>query len=122
MSGGAKRFYHGTRADLKPEDLIGVGYRSNYGTREQPRLGLIRLGSARFRLLFSEHFPGCFKLPLGARVPGRRIDEGMRLSRLAAGELLGTPAQNGRGGRLTDPWLFVTPTSGAQFVPNLTYA
>src|SRR5499425_1065198 len=51
---------------------------------------LIRLGSARFRLLVSEHFPGCFKLPLGARFPGRRIDEGMRVSRLAVGELLGT--------------------------------
>src|ERR1700722_5659592 len=51
---------------------------------------LIRLGSARFRLLFGEHFPGGFKLPLGARVPGRRIDEGMRVSWLSAGELLGT--------------------------------
>src|SRR5215472_5810082 len=35
MSSGAKRFYHGTRADLKPGDLIGVGYRSNYGTQKQ---------------------------------------------------------------------------------------
>ena len=35
MSGGAKRLHHGTRTDLKPGDLIGVGYRSNYGTREQ---------------------------------------------------------------------------------------
>lgn len=26
------RFYHGTRADLKPGDLIEVGYRSNFGT------------------------------------------------------------------------------------------
>src|SRR5215468_6238602 len=51
---------------------------------------LIRLGSAFLRLLFSERFPGCFKLPLGARVPGRGIDEGMRVSRLAASELLGT--------------------------------
>src|SRR4051794_37027094 len=51
---------------------------------------LIRLGSARFRLLFSEHFPSCLKLPLGARFPGRRIDKGMRFSRLAVGELLGT--------------------------------
>lgn len=25
--------YHGTRADLKPEDLIAAGYTSNYGTR-----------------------------------------------------------------------------------------
>jgi len=24
-------FYHGTRADLKPDDLIGPGYASNYG-------------------------------------------------------------------------------------------
>jgi len=28
----ANRFYHGTRADLKPGDLITVGYRSNFGT------------------------------------------------------------------------------------------
>lgn len=26
--------YHGTRADLKPGDLIGPGYNSNYGTRK----------------------------------------------------------------------------------------
>lgn len=26
-------FYHGTRADLKPGDLIAPGYRSNFGTR-----------------------------------------------------------------------------------------
>ena len=32
MSSGPKRFYHGTRADLKPGDLIAVGYNSNYGT------------------------------------------------------------------------------------------
>lgn len=32
---GAERFYHGTRADLRPGDLIGPGYRSNYGTRRQ---------------------------------------------------------------------------------------
>lgn len=25
-------FYHGTRADLQPGDLIGVGYKSNFGT------------------------------------------------------------------------------------------
>lgn len=35
MSREATRFYHGTRADLKPGDLIGVGYHSNYGTRNQ---------------------------------------------------------------------------------------
>jgi rifampin ADP-ribosyltransferase len=28
-------FYHGTRADLKPGDLIGAGYSSNYGKRKQ---------------------------------------------------------------------------------------
>jgi len=27
-----KRFYHGTRADLNPGDLIEVGYNSNFGT------------------------------------------------------------------------------------------
>ncbi|MFK0165644.1 NAD(+)--rifampin ADP-ribosyltransferase [Rhizobium sp. NPDC090279] len=27
-----QRFYHGTRANLKPGDLIAVGYKSNYGT------------------------------------------------------------------------------------------
>ncbi len=31
----AERYYHGTRADLRPGDLIGPGYRSNYGTRRQ---------------------------------------------------------------------------------------
>ncbi len=31
------RYYHGTRADLKPGDLIGPGYRSNYGTRKQAK-------------------------------------------------------------------------------------
>ena len=35
MSSGPKRFYHGTRADLKPRDRIAVGYSSNYGTRKQ---------------------------------------------------------------------------------------
>ena len=35
MSSAAKRFYHGTRADLKPGDLITAGYRSNYGKRKQ---------------------------------------------------------------------------------------
>jgi Rifampin ADP-ribosyl transferase len=28
-------FYHGTRADLKPGDLIASGYSSNYGKRKQ---------------------------------------------------------------------------------------
>jgi rifampin ADP-ribosylating transferase len=28
-------FYHGTRADLKPGDLIAAGYSSNYGARRQ---------------------------------------------------------------------------------------
>jgi hypothetical protein len=28
-------YYHGTRADLKPGDLIGPGYGSNYGTRKE---------------------------------------------------------------------------------------
>src|SRR5918996_3464743 len=35
MRSGAKRYYHGTRADLKPGDLIAAGYSSNYGTRKQ---------------------------------------------------------------------------------------
>jgi len=35
MSSEAKRFYHGTRADLKPGDLIKAGYSSNYGARKQ---------------------------------------------------------------------------------------
>jgi rifampin ADP-ribosylating transferase len=30
-----QRFYHGTRADLKPGDLIAPGYTSNYGTQKQ---------------------------------------------------------------------------------------
>ena len=29
------RFYHGTKADLKPGELIAPGYRSNYGARRQ---------------------------------------------------------------------------------------
>ncbi|MBY8825052.1 NAD(+)--rifampin ADP-ribosyltransferase [Sphingomonas colocasiae] len=29
------RFYHGTRADLKPGDLIAAGYGSNYGARKR---------------------------------------------------------------------------------------
>jgi hypothetical protein len=31
----AERFYHGTKADLKPGDLIEPGYSSNYGTRKK---------------------------------------------------------------------------------------
>ena len=31
----SQRLYHGTRADLKPGDLIQAGYRSNYGQRKQ---------------------------------------------------------------------------------------
>ena len=27
-----ERFYHGTRADLLPGDLLTVGYQSNFGT------------------------------------------------------------------------------------------
>ncbi|MES2988059.1 MAG: NAD(+)--rifampin ADP-ribosyltransferase [Pseudomonadota bacterium] len=27
-------FYHGTKADLKPGDLLGAGYNSNYGARK----------------------------------------------------------------------------------------
>ena len=30
----SQRFYHGTKADLKPGDLIGPGYTSNYGERK----------------------------------------------------------------------------------------
>lgn len=30
-----RRFYHGTRADLRPGDLISAGYNSNYGARKQ---------------------------------------------------------------------------------------
>ena len=30
-----RRFLHGTRADLKPGDLITAGYSSNYGARRQ---------------------------------------------------------------------------------------
>lgn len=32
---GSQRFYHGTRADLKPGDLIDPGFNSNYGKRKQ---------------------------------------------------------------------------------------
>ena len=35
MTGDAKPFYHGTRADLKPGDLLAAGYGSNYGARKQ---------------------------------------------------------------------------------------
>jgi hypothetical protein len=35
MSGGAKRFYHGTRADLKPGDLIGVGVSRGFAQRDR---------------------------------------------------------------------------------------
>ena len=31
----SQRFYHGTKADLTPGDLIGAGYNSNYGTRKK---------------------------------------------------------------------------------------
>ena len=32
---GTKRFYHGTKASLKPGDLIEPGYNSNYGKRKK---------------------------------------------------------------------------------------
>lgn len=32
----SRRFYHGTRADLKPGDLIAPGYSSNYTDRRSP--------------------------------------------------------------------------------------
>jgi rifampin ADP-ribosylating transferase len=32
----SRRFYHGTRADLKPGDLIQAGYSSNYAERKSP--------------------------------------------------------------------------------------
>jgi len=31
----SQRFYHGTRANLEPGDLIGPGYTSNYGVRKK---------------------------------------------------------------------------------------
>lgn len=31
----SEHYYHGTKADLKPGDLIGPGYSSNYGKRKQ---------------------------------------------------------------------------------------
>jgi len=30
-----RTFYHGTRADLQPGDLIAAGYKSNYGTQKE---------------------------------------------------------------------------------------
>ena len=33
--GSQRRFYHGTKADLKPGDLIEPGYNSNYGKRKR---------------------------------------------------------------------------------------
>lgn len=32
---GSQPFYHGTRADLKPGDLIEPGFHSNYGSRKK---------------------------------------------------------------------------------------
>jgi hypothetical protein len=31
----SRRFYHGTKADLKPGDLIAPGYNSNFGKRKK---------------------------------------------------------------------------------------
>jgi rifampin ADP-ribosylating transferase len=33
--GSQERYFHGTRADLKPEDLIEPGYNSNFGSRKE---------------------------------------------------------------------------------------
>jgi rifampin ADP-ribosylating transferase len=33
---GSRRFYHGTRAELKPGDLLQPGYASNYTERRSP--------------------------------------------------------------------------------------
>ncbi|HVB90920.1 MAG TPA: NAD(+)--rifampin ADP-ribosyltransferase [Acidimicrobiales bacterium] len=33
--GGQERYYHGTRADLTPGDLIQPGYNSNFGSRKE---------------------------------------------------------------------------------------
>jgi hypothetical protein len=33
--GSQERYYHGTRVDLKPEDLIKPGYNSNFGSRKE---------------------------------------------------------------------------------------
>jgi hypothetical protein len=35
MTSKPPRFYHGTRADLKPGDLIAAGHNSNYDSRKQ---------------------------------------------------------------------------------------
>lgn len=35
MDLNSESFYHGTKADLKPGDLIAPGYNSNYGTRKK---------------------------------------------------------------------------------------
>lgn len=32
---GSQTFYHGTKADLSPGDLIALGFNSNYGQRKQ---------------------------------------------------------------------------------------
>jgi hypothetical protein len=34
-NGSQERYYHGTRADLKPDDLIEPGYISNFGSRKK---------------------------------------------------------------------------------------
>jgi hypothetical protein len=33
----SQRLYHGTKVELKPGDLIGPGYHSNYGTRRKAK-------------------------------------------------------------------------------------
>ena len=33
----SQRFYHGTKADLKPDDLIEPGFNSNYGQRNKAK-------------------------------------------------------------------------------------
>ena len=33
--GSQQRYYHGTRAELRPGDLIEPGYRSNFGSRRK---------------------------------------------------------------------------------------
>jgi hypothetical protein len=33
----AEQYYHGTKADLKPGDLIAPGFASNYGQRKQAK-------------------------------------------------------------------------------------
>lgn len=37
MSGGSTQFYHGTKASLKPGDLIAPGFNSNYGKRKKAK-------------------------------------------------------------------------------------